>query len=265
MTNDIRILIIIPTHSKYRDVVNNFLSLLKKNWSECPYRIVVSICGENFDIQGFDKVYNGSNSNLIDCITNVKNLYSCDFYMCFLGDAFINKKVNQNIVNKIINDMHYNNIDYCSLINVKNYKKVKKLNTILRYIHSQDRYSHNFISFIVTEQYIDNVLSKMTSDLEFEMKYLSIKNSFYYQNHIIVTKNIFNIMPGIKKGRWNKFVLRKLKKNNPEINFAKLPVETYFESLYSALHNKVITYIPSCFRKKLKSYGYIKKRSVSKD
>ncbi|WP_300629103.1 hypothetical protein [uncultured Thomasclavelia sp.] len=265
MVDDIRIMIVIPTHSKYKNVINTFLLLLKKYWPDCPYRILISICGDDFTIQGYDRLYNGTNSNLIDCITAVRKKYNYDYYMCFLGDAFMNKKVNQIDVDEIINIINYNNIDYCSLLNVRNYKKSKKLNNCLRYIHSKDRYSHNFISFIVSNQYIDDFLSKMNSDLDFEMKYLSIKENYYFHNHIIVTKNIFNITPGIKKGKWNRFVLSKLKKYNPEIEFAELPIESYCESLYSFFYGILITFIPDYLRKKLKSYGYIKKRSVSKE
>ena len=260
------VLIIIPTHSKYIEVVQNFLQLLSKNWPNCPYRIIISMCGKSIKIDDYECIYNGVNASLIDCILSVHKRYKYDYYICFLGDAFINKKIMNESISNIINLLYTYRINYCSLINERSYVQPKLVdNTYLRYIHSKDRYSHSFISFVASNYYVEQCLSQYKSDLDFELSYLSVKKNFYYNDHAIVTYNVLNIVTGITKGKWNRFSLWELKKANPEVDFANMPLESYFESLYSLLHGWLISYIPDSVRKTLKAFGYIKKRSVSKD
>lgn len=263
--NKLDLVIIIPTHSSYIDIVKNFLELFKKNWENCNYLIIISVCGENINMDGFKILYNGKNASLIDCIVNVKNKYPSNYYMCFLGDAFINKKIIQKDVDKLLKTMYDGNIQYCSLLCVKNYKKVKSYNDKLRYINSKDRYSHNFVAFIASHCYIDTIMAKCKSDLEYELLYLNNQKNFYYDFDLIFKKNYFGLMPGITKGKWNRFVLNTLKKNNREINFAYRPTESFFESLYSIIREKIIGYIPLSIRKIIKKTRFIKHRIITKE
>ena len=97
--------IIVPTNSKYIDICKNFMDVLKRSWSDCPYRVIVSITGENKKIDGVINLYNGSDASLIDCIVNASNIYKCDYYMVFLGDAFMCGNVETYKVKNLLEDM----------------------------------------------------------------------------------------------------------------------------------------------------------------
>ena len=86
-------LIVLPTHSNYCKITENFLELLKKNWKDCPFDVIVSITGEDVRLDGVRSVYNGKNATLIDCLVNASKKYKSNYYISFLGDAFINKAI----------------------------------------------------------------------------------------------------------------------------------------------------------------------------
>ena len=246
------IIIVIPTHSKYLEIVNYFLTILKINWNNCPYKIIISVAGEDRKIDGYTNLYNGKNASLIDCITKAANKYKSRYYMCFLGDAFVGKKVNHEKINDLLSNIINSNIEYCSINYVKNYKKKKKYNTYFRYINELDRYSHSFVSFIANYDYINKKLINFKSDLQFEEYYLDKKENHYYSNHIIVNKNYFNILPSITKGKWDWINYHKLKRINPELRQTKFQISTVKYSIYFHIREKINSYISGNNRQFLK-------------
>lgn len=250
--------IILPTHSNYIGVCNNFIQLLRKNWVDCHYKVYVSYTGKETKFQNeCEIIYNGEEASLTECVANAARSVQADYYLCFLGDAFINGKVDGKWVEDVLAIMNQSAIEYCSLMYVKNYAKRKGLNKQFRYIHHRDRYSHNFVAFIANKPFIDEVVSRCGTDLEFEKMFLDDAIDKYYNNHIIVNNNYLHIMPAITKGKWNRFAYQKLKKDNPEIDFEKRPIESFGESFYQWAHDKIIWLFPDSLRVFLK--GILKK------
>lgn len=241
-------LIVLPTHSNYCKITENFLELLKKNWKDCPFDVIVSITGEDVKLDRVRSVYNGKNASLIDCLVNVSKKYKSNYYISFLGDAFINKAIDNTSIMKILDELADSHADYCSLKYVKEYKKEKKYNQHFRYINDADRYSHNFTAFAVSYDYMNNEMIKFKDDLEFETKYLSKRGNDYYDDHLIVRGNYFNLLPGIVKGKWDAINYRKLKKDNPEIQFEDRLVLPYRESALRHIRNVVVSHLPTSLR-----------------
>ena len=241
-------IIILPTHSNYQGVVRNFLQLLKKNWPNCPYEIIISVAGKRFTIDGYKIIYNGANASLVDCVVNVAEKCKSKYYISFLGDAFINRKIDDRVVAEIFSEIRNNKINYCSLQCVKNYKKRKNFNKRLRFINSLDRYSHNFTAFVASQEYIMDELSKNKSDLDFEKKYLSPTIEKYYSNHLIVNKNYFKLLPSITKGKWDRINYGKLLRKNPEIEFDYRKKQSWKYSILCHLRNYFVSYLPSSMR-----------------
>lgn len=247
------LVIILPTYSDYIGITKNFMQLLHKNWPDCPYRIVVSVAGQQVKIDGAENLYNGKNVSLIDCVANVAKKYKSRYYISFLGDAFISKPIDNRSIILMLNDLMTNSVEYCSLKYVRNYKKKKKFNNWFRYINSMDRYSHNFTAFVASNNFIKNELSKYKTDLDFEKEYLFRTGNFYYDNHLVVRRNYLHLLPSIIKGKWDRINYKKLCRNNPEIEFEKRPIQNRKESLICHIRGMVVPYLPSLFRKKIKS------------
>ncbi|WP_203263471.1 hypothetical protein [Streptococcus uberis] len=263
-----KIIIVLPTHSNYLELISNFLQVFNENWPDCPFEIVISITGEDKCINGYDCLYNGKNASLIDCLVSVSNLYNPEYIISFLGDAFITKKINNDDFFEILNFMSENIIHYCSIRYVRNYWKKKNASSKLRFIHQNDRYSHNFVSFIVDQYYMSNTIKNFQSDLEFEQFYLHNQiGDDYYKHDVIVSKNIFNINPAINKGKWNRKVRKKLIKKYPNIEFIDLPKESIGDTIINGLRNKIIYYLTPKTRKlfKLLLLKVLGKEFVTKD
>lgn len=235
--NELRCTIILITHSNYLDICENYLELKAKYWSDCKYQTILSYYGEKNNLKDFESKYHintiyNETSIITDCIVNVLKTTESDYYICMLGDAFITDFVNQEDVDDLINQIYHNKINYCSLIYWK--EKIRNRSTTLfRKIRLCDLYRHTFVSFIATKDYINDEIEGI-SDYDFEIKYLkqaSDKRTEYIDNAVI-TKDIFHIRPGITKGNWDKRVLRKMEKQNPEISFSKrkcLPIFSQFK------------------------------------
>ena len=180
------------------------------------------------------------------------NKYDALYYINFLGDAFISKKINTNLFLEEMNYMLEYNIDYCCLNYVKRYTKEKIFDEYFRHINDLDRYSHSFVAFIASRKYIVKELINFKNDLDFEMYYIHKHRNDYYKNHLIVRKNYFGILPSITKGKWDRINYLKLKKDNPEIVFEKREMTSLGKSICMHIRKKVISYLPQNCRKKIK-------------
>lgn len=247
-------IIVLPTRSSYKDIVYNFLQLLRKNWPGCPYDIIVSVSGDKISIDGIKVEYNGKNASLVECIANVAKRYKKENYIIFLGDAFIDRQLNEDLIAELIETLVDNKTDYCSLNYIRNCKKEKKFNHLLRYINELDRYSHNFVAFFASREYVEKTLSKFETDLDFEKYYLYRSKNKYYRRHLAVRKNYFNIVPGITKGKWDRINHRKLQRHNPDIYFATRPVQTRKETVICHVRDVVVSFLPDRMRVMVKRF-----------
>ena len=244
-----KVLINLVTHSSYIDVCRNFLYLYNKNWNSNNYDFSISIIGDYVELSDNVKIYNYGNVSLPSAIYKTVIAGDYDYCISFLGDAFIYKKVNENIINSIMKAIDENKIEYCNLIpHPKLRFKSHKINNYMRLIENNDSYNMSFVAFIANKSFIMKEFENEITDLEFERKYLqkSSKSNFIYNNRVILTKNIFNITPGIDAGKWNLHSLKKIRKYNPEIVLCKRPLT----SKKIQLKNDFIKLIQTIFKRK---------------
>ena len=246
--------IIIPTSSKYLDICKNFIAVLSNSWPDCPYKLVLSITGNDERIEGAECLFNGSNASLVDCIVNASNRYKSEYYMIFLGDAFMCGQVDTQEVEKLLTEVKKNKIDFCCLHPEKSRKKENKVGSEMRYIHVRDRYCHCFGYSLCTKRYIDEIFvdSGISTDLEYELWYLNktqnSKEDFYYKHDAILLKNIFHIRCGIKKGKWDRIVYRWIDTHYPEIQLAQRPKLSLMSQIIMILREKFLYLIPDGIR-----------------
>lgn len=265
--NEENCVIIVPTHSSYLDVVKNFMILEKKYWSDCKYKIIVAITGEDISVPSINTLYCGRNATLPLCIYLACQKCKAQYYMCFLGDAFINSKVNNKAVEYLIHSMKKNNLDFLRIRTLHSMFKKKSINKYMRYINSADRYAHSFIAFVASQKFIEEEFSGVVTDLDFENKYLemtTIRPRFYFENHAIVTKRIFDIYPGIIKGKWDCWIYFLLKIKNPELDFKTRKILPLKDNVYCWCADFFIKFIPDTIRKKVKKHTK-NKMMVTKD
>lgn len=243
-----KVIINLVTHSAYKDVCENFLNLFDKNWHDCKFEFCISVIGDKIDFRGKKVIYNGNKCTLPEAIYNLMNNSDYDYCLSFLGDAFINTKVNNDEINKIIEEIDKCNIEYCNLIPKAAYRHHKiSLNRDMRFITTNDNYNMSFVAFIASKKFILQEFKDKISDLDFEKKYLNRENVKYqiYKNRTILNKNVLGIVPGISAGKWDRHALNKLQKDNPEIEFTNRPKMSVKEMIENDIIQILQTWI-SC-------------------
>lgn len=250
--------VIVPTNSKYIDICENFFDVFYRSWPDCPYRLVLSVTGENKKVDGVENFYNGTDASLIDCVVNAANKYDCDYYMILLGDSFLCGKVDTQSVENLMNDMKKNEIDFCCLHPEKTGKKQNKVGRQMRYIHIKDRYCHCFGYTLCSKKYLHEMFinSGILTDLEYEVWYLNktveSKTDYYYEHDAIVTQNIFHIICGIKKGKWDRIAYHWINKNYPDIRLAQRPQLGIVSQIIMILRENFLYLIPDGVRIQIK-------------
>ena len=250
----------------------NFMEVLCRRWTECKYKIIFAVFGEKTNCQYENYIFCEKAKNLPDCIKEIKNMYASEFYMIFLGDAFFTKKVEDKQVRDLLSNLKKDNIQYCSLIPKKSREKIVKSKGGYRFINYKDRYSHSFIAFIVTGKYLDSEFKNGESDDDFETKYLlnALNNENidkYYKNDVVLTEDLFGILPGITKGKWDRVSYWKLRRLYPDIEFAYREKITVKLQIIIQLRKLIIAFLPNDIRKQMKRFlsKFVEKKTFDLD
>ena len=259
--------IILTTNSSYIDVCETFFCLKDNNWHDCPYNITMSYFGKKISdckcIEG-DVLYNGLTSTLPTCIYNAAMKYYSDYYICFLGDAFFYRKTSQDLVDKILDEIEKNNIDYCNLIEPPYDTDRQYRYKYIRSLSYKDR-GVSFVAFAASRRFIENEFSNGITDYEFEVKYLKYTYScktpeeWMRYNFATLIDNKMNIAPGIDKGMWDRDSFRLIKKYN-NIDLPKRKLIPLYIYLVRKIAYAILGYIPTKYTKKIK--GIISKFNI---
>lgn len=194
-------IVIIHVTKKYEDIADLFVELLKKNWEDCPYEIIVSYKGMKFKDYGFESYVSSMDSTLPKDIYDIMSKYQADYCFSFLGDAFITSKICNNYIERLLMLMENKSIDYCRLFNTTYNEK------LLCPIPLSERYGVSFIAFIVSKNFVEKEFSNNESDIDFEVKYLKISNPLSkkcFKHMYALPNGVFSIVHGIAKGIWIK-------------------------------------------------------------
>lgn len=255
---NIKYRIILPTNVKYLDVVKNYIELLKINWPEAYKKLIISITGsDNFDISFNDipVIKNNISTSLPTCVYNAASKYKADYYFVFLGDAFISRRINNEKVEKLLSYLVRNSINYCRLL-PQSSLYMRQRQKEYRNINSNERYTHSFVAFGAAPNFIKNEFSDNISDRDFEIRYLKLaskKENLFFEDRVILNKNIFHILPSIQKGKWDRINLFYLKKKYPQIEFSNRGRISWKYECVLQIRKLILPIIPDTVRKKVKT------------
>ena len=255
---DLEYRIILPTNVKYLDIVRNYIELLKVNWPEAYKRLIISVSGpvdESISFNDIPIVRNSELASLPSCVLNATLNYRADYYLVFLGDAFIFKRINNKSVESLLSSLLKENISYCRLLpQLSLYKKNNQKS--YRRINTDERYGHSLIAFGASPKFIKTEFSHNITDRDFEQKYLKLANkkeNVYFKNRVILQKNLFHILPSIQKGKWDRINYFYLKKKYPKINFSNRKVIGWKYECILQLRRLILPVIPDYIRIKIKN------------
>lgn len=241
--------IIIPSHGAYKDVCDVFLYLLKKNWPDCPFRIVLAIHTKPAKFDGYTTLFCEDTNSLMGCLAKTIEKYPSPYYFVFLPDALISRPIIKKEIDEFLSQLKQLKPAYCRLMPTRVNTHPKKASNWLRYIHTRDRYVHSFIAFLASKQFLLNEIKSCPSDLSFEVKYLQLANDksvyYHFKDRFVLTKDIFHIVHGIVKGKWDRVALYQLRKDGLNIKRARL---SWAQSLYHYGYIRFMPLVPNKIR-----------------
>lgn len=253
--------IVLVTNSAYSFICDTFIELKNKNWRNCPYEMIVTYCGsKEMDISCDNIIYNGENVSLPTCIYNVLLSENDDYFICFLGDAFIYKKIDNEIIKQLMAYVERENIDYLRLFPVNyNEENVISKNHMIRKMSHKDR-GISFVAFVASRRFIVNEFSNGITDYDFEMKFLKLSYVTFkpreWNRYIIYTviNNVMNIYPGIDKGRWDRSAYKLIKKYNKEITLPQLTKVPLVVDVIRKVSYRILRFVPTKYTKHIKKF-----------
>ena len=136
----------------YYDIWEDFLELISKHWSDCPYNVYI-IDGES-DIH-FDKSYNvevihaGADAEYSKKVQTAIDSIDADYYLLLLEDFFFEKDLSASVLENVVSVMEKNNIQYLRMPmydfdgkgDAKKHLKTLDLATSFHFIHSDSEYT----------------------------------------------------------------------------------------------------------------------------
>lgn len=115
MPNISNIAFLVVSCDKYKDLWPIFFKTFFKYWDECPYKIYLA---SNFEKYVDDRINNisfGQDSDYSSNLCNILSEIEEEWIIVWYEDAFITKKVNNQLVLDIVTEAVNKNIDYLKL------------------------------------------------------------------------------------------------------------------------------------------------------
>ena len=248
-----RLTLYVSSPDSYSDVFQVFLNAYKRFWTDCPYRFLLCTNTKTYD--GIDVITNHQMNDdqirrTIPIISEIKTKY----VMLLCDDLIINKKVDTNTIESILDYMDENDLTYCRMKPLWTGEVIKDF-PICRRINKQTPYGLNFQLGIFRKDFfvetlgdgswdaydVENMLNDSTTNAPDE----------YYDDKIAVRVPVISFYHGVAKGKWlpsaAKYILEE--KLADELHRDVLPKS--FE-LKSSIRWWVGIHCPSKYRRPLK-------------
>ena len=227
MNNDLTLLII--GYDGYSDLWNDCISLLKRFWKDCPYKIV--FVNNELDIKWDGVVTINAGKDAEWSMKVQKGLDYCESeYVCLLLEDFlVGKTVKTSDVSILISLMKQNDIHYLKLVDMNSVlkprnKKVKN-NRYIRHVRYCDDYGISLQPSIWKKSFL---IKKLGNDNYnawiFEFNRVSEsqpKNKKYMPNVWFDTRNIIHFKHGVIQGQYLPKTISYFKKQGIDLNIQR--------------------------------------------
>lgn len=245
--------IIVNIAYQYIDVAEVFFELLRKNWSDCPYRIV---CISDVRVeQNFvkDVFIRQPEWSLPYSIYMAAKKFPSKYYLCLLGDAFVNSKVDTDKFESFVNKLSENKIQYCNLLR----RKYTHSNEPFEYLYIKEKYGVAFVSFLASKSFIEREFQNRNfTDYDFEIKYLKncskADSNAKYIDFVRINGNGFQIAHGVQKGKWIRKTYKQLIKTTKSLSKSERPLMGWIDTLKMIFSDVVFSKISPSLRIKIK-------------
>lgn len=246
---DNRMVIFISSPDAYADVFKVFLFCLHKNWPDCPYEIVLAT--NNGHYEGVTVLNNSkTNDGWIDRAIPALSEIDSEYVLLMCDDCLITKKVRNDLIEAVLNDMDEHKLDF---VGFSNHIKGKKLHrdAYVNIVRKNSAYALNLQSGIFRKSFLMEILGTgENSPWELENQWLAAASKAdrsYFTNIGSLNMDILGIRNGVLKGTWYYHVVEELKAQGLDIQTDRRVMTRVGEKKY-LLGSKIGKMMPSRLR-----------------
>lgn len=261
--------IIVDCPDEYLDILNVFFIFLSKNWPTRTNKIFVVTQEETIDCpENVEFVKCGKNLNSIQRTKQAIKLIDDDYFLIINCDDFICSPIDDDLIQKIVDHMKNNKVDYIRIWETPN-KEHKKYPTQfdkkIFYCNKKARHSKSLMAnFWSKKEYLsvfnDDKSDGWTVESNWLKEVFDSKDG-YFENYCYYEKNPFHILHAVSKGKWIRKAYRKIIRSGIDKKLLskreKLPIKTtlkmniaYF--LYDHMSSKSFYKFKKLFNRKKK-------------
>lgn len=238
-----RMCIYVSSPQSYRDVLDVFMLCKKKFWGACPYNTVISTNYNLINPEVYVINSEIADDSWVDRSLNALRQIDYEYVMLLCDDMFISKQIDTQKIEKILDYMDLNEINFCRLNPLRFGEHIKEL-PFISIVNRNIPYGINLQRGIFRREYLINLLgdgSKSAWDIEGSLlEQAKNADDVPFGDVIACNTNIFPVIHGVEKGKWFPSSIKKLSKLGIEIegNREKISIPTEFRQ-------NIITYLSS--------------------
>ena len=221
---NIKTAIVISSCDLFSDCWLPMIHSLQKNWSECTYPVFIISNFKNLEVKGIDFINVGEDKGFGSNTKKALELIEADYIIFFLDDFFLDKTVDNVMVNDHLNHCIKNNIDFLK-IDYRDiiYRDEMRIGESIYCSNPLDiRYSLNTAIAIWNKKALQSLCADGYTAWDFERKGIDYlrKNNLKINSETILSANFEQqtirkicISGAVCKGRWTKEGVAFLKEN----------------------------------------------------
>ena len=251
-----KVSILISSCDKFKDLWPIFSFYFEKNWLDCELNKYFLSNNEKSNIYGFKSINVGEDLSWSSNLRKALDQIPTDYVLIMLEDFFIDKKVDNQKFNNIVNDFIDLNGNYLKFLTTPK-SPFKSSSHYFNILPPKTLYRSTAVFALWKKSTLLDLLNIDENPWEFEDR--ASKRSDKYDGFFVVRQNFFKYIHGVVKGKFVNSSYKKIISQHPElqglltreVNPLVDEIKLYFINLR---HKLFYILVPLTYRRTLKSF-----------
>ena len=242
MKEHYRLAIYLAAYDPYKDLFDIFIEQFHKCWPDCPYPLVISNMYFDYEWENTIVIHNGDEKRSVIRRNRALDAVDADYYLGMEEDRIFTKKVNTEEIERILDFMDSESIDYYRC-NTSIFKKKKKDRFVgydhIFHIPAKEPYGICGSTVIMSKKLHDyRRANKLDDGYVWERD--ALEKAFcatqkWVDGAATDDRNLFGIVHCVEKQKWIASSRREFVKMGYDIQSDVRKVQTFPETLYMHL------------------------------
>ena len=254
-----RMAIIIPACDAYLDIFAEYVRYFKKNWSDCPFELILVSETKHFDDERVTSLIAGNEVNWTGRVLLGVNHCDCPYIMTMMEDQFISATVNTDDILAAIDFMEKHHIQYYR--NPKHGHKQTKNNKFEDYeyackLEKSGTYSRTLgIDIWERNSLIELFGDGMKSAWDIEKRFLEYSkegHKGYFDTWVSDKRNFLHIIETVSGGKWMVDAIKRFEELGDPVHLGTRQMHEMSDYRRRKLHSIMNRIVPTKLRKPVK-------------